>query len=138
MEQSSLSGMASRVLVQHPHVRMDADVLGGSPYVAGTRVPVRRLWAWHQGGLTVETLLKRYPQLGPAKVLDALAFAYDNRELVDEDLAREREMLSQAEQAPAGPAVVLSPTALRAAAQAATRAPVAAAAGRKRLVLEVV
>jgi hypothetical protein len=51
------------------------------------------LWAWHRGGTTIETLLKRYPQLGPAKILDALAFAYDNQELVEADLSRERSLL---------------------------------------------
>ncbi|MCU0685785.1 MAG: DUF433 domain-containing protein [Polyangiaceae bacterium] len=87
--------MASNsAVISHPHVRIDRSVLGGSPYVAGTRIPVRRLWAWHRGGVAVETLLKRYPQLGPARVLDALAFAYDNRELVEEDLAHERALLN--------------------------------------------
>jgi len=63
--------------------------------VRGSRVPVRRLWAWHKRGTTIETLLKRYPQLGPARVLDALAFAYDNRDLVEADLDRERAMLGE-------------------------------------------
>jgi hypothetical protein len=67
--------------------------------VKGTRVPVRRLWSWHRRGTTIETLLKRYPQLGPARVLDALAFAYDNQELVEADLARENEALEK-EQGP--------------------------------------
>lgn len=61
--------------------------------VRGTRVPVRRLWAWHRRGTSIETLLKRYPALGPARVLDALSFAYDNQELVVADLEREREAL---------------------------------------------
>ncbi|HEU4537398.1 MAG TPA: DUF433 domain-containing protein [Polyangiaceae bacterium] len=92
---------SSSAIISHPHVRIDRSVLGGSPYVAGTRIPVRRLWAWHRGGVAVETLLKRYPQLGPARVLDALAFAYDNRELVEEDLARERALLgSEGEPSP--------------------------------------
>ena len=78
-----------RVLVPHPHVRSDSRLLGGSPHVEGSRVPVRRLWAWHRAGVSVDTLLKRYPRLGPARVLDALAFAYDNREVVEADLARE-------------------------------------------------
>jgi uncharacterized protein (DUF433 family) len=86
--------MASNpAVLSHPHVRIDRSVLAGSPYVAGTRIPVRRLWAWHRGGVSVETLLKRYPQLGPARVLDALAFAYDNQELIENDLARERALL---------------------------------------------
>ena len=54
---------------------------------------MRRLWSWHRRGTTIETLLKRYPQLGPAKVLDALAFAYDNEDVVQADLARENEAL---------------------------------------------
>jgi len=78
-----------RVLVPHPHVRSDSRLLGGSPHVVGSRVPVRRLWAWHRAGVSIDTLLKRYPRLGPARVLDALAFAYDNREVVEADLARE-------------------------------------------------
>ncbi len=77
-----------RVLVPHPHVRCDSRLLGGSPHVQGSRVPVRRLWAWHRSGVSIDTLLRRYPRLGPARVLDALAFAYDNREVVEADLAR--------------------------------------------------
>lgn len=67
--------------------------MNGSPCVKGTRVPVRRLWSWHRRGTTIETLVKRYPQLGPAKILDALAFAYDNEALVQADLDRENEAL---------------------------------------------
>jgi len=78
-----------RVRVPHPHVRCDTRLLGGSPHVAGTRVPVRRLWAWHRAGASIDTLLKRYPSLGPARVLDALSFCYDNRDVVEADLGRE-------------------------------------------------
>lgn len=85
------------VKVHHPHVEVRADLLAGSPIVAGTRVPVRRLWAWHRKGVTVETLIKRYPALGPAKVLGALSFAYDNQDLLAADLAREQAMLDSEE-----------------------------------------
>ena len=84
-----------RIRVPHPHVRADGAVLAGSPHVVGSRVPVRRLWAWHRGGALVETLVKRYPSLGPAKILDALAFAYDNQELIEADIAREQAMLDK-------------------------------------------
>jgi uncharacterized protein (DUF433 family) len=82
------------ILVPHPHVRVDKNVLGGSPYVVGSRVPVRRLWAFYRGGTSIERILKRYPQLGPAKVFDALAFALDNQEVVDADLAHEESLLA--------------------------------------------
>jgi uncharacterized protein (DUF433 family) len=77
-------------------VRVDPRMLGGSPYVVGSRVPVRRLWAFYARGSSVETLLKRYPQLGPAKVFDALAFALDNPEVIAADVERERDMLERA------------------------------------------
>jgi uncharacterized protein (DUF433 family) len=91
------SSVQPPVRVPHPHVVVAED---GSPVVSGTRVPVRRLFAWHRQGTTVETLLKRYPQLGPARVLDALAFAFDNIELILFDLDRERVLLEQEQKAP--------------------------------------
>ncbi|HVY47619.1 MAG TPA: DUF433 domain-containing protein, partial [Minicystis sp.] len=84
-----------RIRVPHPHVRCDITVLAGSPHVTGSRVPVRRLWIWHRGGASVETLLKRYPNLGPARILDALSFAYDNQELVEADIAREQALFER-------------------------------------------
>jgi uncharacterized protein (DUF433 family) len=76
-------------------VRTDPNVLGGSPHVAGSRVPVRRLWGFYRNGANVDTLIRRYPQLGPAKVFDALAFAWDNPEVMDADMARESTLLER-------------------------------------------
>jgi len=96
-----VNGRLPSVLVQHPHVEVRDDLLGGSPVIRGTRVPVRRLWAWHRKGVSVETLVKRYPSLGWAKVLGGLAFAYDNEELIEADLDRERALLeSEPERVP--------------------------------------
>lgn len=69
-----------RRIIEHPHVEHTASVEGGAQrwHVKGTKVPVLRLWLWHRRGTTCEVLFKRYAQLGPARVLDALAFAYDN------------------------------------------------------------
>jgi uncharacterized protein (DUF433 family) len=85
--------MLPAVRVAHPHVESHPDLLGGSPVVVGTKIPVRRLWSWHKKGVSVETLLKRYPALGPSRVLSALAFAYDNQDLMSADLAREEALL---------------------------------------------
>lgn len=83
------------VKVHHPHVEVRDDLLAGSPVVRGTRVPVRRLWAWIRKGVSAETLVKRYPSLGTAKVYSALAFAFDNQEIVEADLARERRLIDE-------------------------------------------
>ncbi|MFO0555505.1 MAG: DUF433 domain-containing protein [Polyangiaceae bacterium] len=84
-----------RVLVPHPHVRIDAAILSGSPHVVGSKVPVRRLWAWHKAGTSVETLCRRYPNLGFSKILDALSFAYDNVELIQADIEREQALFAE-------------------------------------------
>ena len=68
----------------YPHIEFRDE----SPFITGSRVPVRRLWSWHRKGLPIATLIKRYPELGPSKVLVALAFAYDNQELIERDIAR--------------------------------------------------
>ncbi len=91
-----------RVRVPHPHVRCEIRILNGSPHVEGSRVPVRRLWLWYRGGASVETLVKRYPQLGPGKILDALAFAYDNLDVIESDVDRERDMLEKKGKPPVG------------------------------------
>jgi uncharacterized protein (DUF433 family) len=76
-------------------------VLGGSPFVDGSRVPVRRVYAFFRDGAKVETILKRYPQLGAAKVLDALAFALDNPEVIQADIEQEHALLARAGHKPA-------------------------------------
>lgn len=76
------------VHVRHPHVVIDAD---GRPLVEGTLIPVSRIFLQYRNGKRADTLVRRYPGLGTAKVFDALAFAYDNLELMAADLAWERE-----------------------------------------------
>jgi hypothetical protein len=56
-------------------------------------VPVRRLWSFYRKGVNIDTLLRRFPRLGAAKILDALAFAYDNEEVVLADIQREEQLL---------------------------------------------
>lgn len=85
----------SVILVPHPHVRVDPNVLGGSPYVAGSRVPVRRIAAFYRSGVSVERICRRFAQLAPAKVFDALAFALDNPEIIAADEAREAEVIER-------------------------------------------
>jgi uncharacterized protein (DUF433 family) len=74
-------------IVEHPHV----EFVDGRWYVKGTKVPAFRIYTWHRRGTTFETLFKRYSQLGPAKVLSAAAFMYDNEEmLLDAERASSR------------------------------------------------
>lgn len=92
------------VRIPHPHIVIDETVHDGSPLIEGSggatggrgaSIPVRRLFLWYRQGTTVEVLLRRFPGLGHARVFDALAFAYDNIELIEADILRERENLKE-------------------------------------------
>jgi uncharacterized protein (DUF433 family) len=54
----------------------------GVPFVvaSGLRVSVRHLLNLHERGDSFVSIFKQYPKLGPAKILTALAFAYDHPE----------------------------------------------------------
>ena len=94
MARSKFAADLPIVLIPHPHVRVDRNILGGSPFVVGTRVPVRRLWVFYRNGASVEVLVKRYPRLGAGKIFDALAFAFDNPEVIERDMEREQKLLA--------------------------------------------
>jgi uncharacterized protein (DUF433 family) len=83
------------VRIPHPHVEIDPYT--GSPRIVGTAHPVRRLFSWHRQGATVDSLVRRHPAVGIAKILDALAFAYDNLDVITADLCFEREAIAAEE-----------------------------------------
>ncbi len=74
------------VVVPHPHVRIESSVLDGKSYIIGSRVPVCRIYAFYLCGAPLEKIFRRYPQLGPAKILDALSYALDNVDLVSSEM----------------------------------------------------
>lgn len=68
-------------VIEHPHV----EFRDGRWYVKDSKVPAFRIYTWHRRGTTFETLFKRYPGLGCAKVLSAVAFIYDNPEVIEHE-----------------------------------------------------
>ena len=53
----------------HPHVYKQKDVCGGRSVVTGTRIPVWSLIKWYKLGLTVEDVMKEFPQLSPSQTV---------------------------------------------------------------------
>lgn len=71
----------------HPHVYRRKDVCGGRSIVAGTRIPVWSLIKWYKLGMTVEDVMREFPQLSPSQVHDAFSFYYDNQDEIEKDIA---------------------------------------------------
>jgi uncharacterized protein (DUF433 family) len=73
--------------VVFPGISISPGVCGGAPRVAGTRIPVWLLEALRRDGASDQKLLQAYPQLDPQKLRDSWAFAEQNRELIDQEIA---------------------------------------------------
>jgi uncharacterized protein (DUF433 family) len=79
---------------EHPQITCVEGVQGGYPCIAGTRTPVRAIveyFAIHDGD--IDAILVDLPHLSCEQVEAALAYYRDQPELVDEDIARQREAI---------------------------------------------
>jgi len=65
----------SDALPAFPYIAMDADVLGGTPRIAGTRIPVSMVIDAVQYYGNIEGAMKSYPDLIADQVKEALSFA---------------------------------------------------------------
>ncbi len=73
--------------VVHPYVERRSDVQGGRPVIKGSRFPVSSIVQSHGRGLSVDEILREFPQLSPAEVHDALSYYYDHRVQVEQEIA---------------------------------------------------
>ena len=53
-------------------VRSDPQILGGTPVFTGTRVPVKALWDYIEGGETLDTFLDHFPSVTRDQAVAAL------------------------------------------------------------------
>jgi len=57
------------MIANHPSIVVsDAEILGGTPVFAGTRVPVDSLLAHLKAGDTIDTFLEDFPSVARAQV----------------------------------------------------------------------
>jgi uncharacterized protein (DUF433 family) len=73
--------------VVHPYVERRADVQGGRPVIRNSRFPVSSIVQNHRRGLSVEEMLREFPQLTPAEIYDALSYYHDHRAPLDQEIA---------------------------------------------------
>lgn len=81
--------------LDYRNIEKVSGVCGGRPIVAGTRIRVSVLLHDYRTGMTIEEIVQNYPHLSPADVHDALAYAYDHREEMEEELTANDETDAQ-------------------------------------------
>jgi uncharacterized protein (DUF433 family) len=79
-------GVAIKKLKIHPHVFRQKGVCGGRSIITGTRIPVWSIIKWYTLGLSVEEIMREFPQLTPSQVHDAFSYYYDNPEEIKKDI----------------------------------------------------
>jgi uncharacterized protein (DUF433 family) len=59
-------------------VHSDPDILGGTPVFFGTRVPVRSLFDYLEGGDTLDEFLRQFPSVRREQAVTALDMARES------------------------------------------------------------
>ena len=59
-------------------VHRDPDILGGTPVFVGTRVPVRSLFDYLEGGDTLDEFLRQFPSVRREQAVAALDLARES------------------------------------------------------------
>ena len=67
--------MAADMADQLPGIEFDPRVCGGSARVAGTRIPVWSLENWRRLGSSDEEILRNFPSLQAADLINAWRYA---------------------------------------------------------------
>ena len=76
------------------HIEITPGVCGGKPRIAGHRITVANIVIWHgRLGRSADEIATEY-DLTLADVYTALAYYFDNREAIDESIAKSKALVA--------------------------------------------
>src|SRR5688500_16874769 len=87
------------------HISSTPGVCGGHPCVAGTRIRVQDIVLRTELGDSSDDIVRAFPHITLADVHAALAYYYDNREAIDQQI-RESEQLAEQMKAQSRPGLL--------------------------------
>jgi uncharacterized protein (DUF433 family) len=67
------------------HIVETPDICGGKPRIDGTRMRVADVAIYHHSGMSVDEMCEQF-DLTPGQVHAALAYYYDNRDMIDQQI----------------------------------------------------
>lgn len=78
------------------HIESTPGVCGGKPRIAGTRIRVQDIYVWHElSDRSAEEIVASYPQLSLADVYAALAYYWDHRDEIQQQMKAEEEFIEE-------------------------------------------
>jgi uncharacterized protein (DUF433 family) len=81
--------------VERKHIGATHDVCGGRPRIAGHRTRVQGILLLTEQGQSPDEIVSAYPQFSLADVHAALAYYYDHREEIDEQIRADDGLIEQ-------------------------------------------
>ena len=82
------------------HITSTPGVCGGRPCIAGHRIRVQDIYAWHElQGQSPDEIVSRFPQITLADVYAALAYFWDHRDAILKDMAEEERLVEEMKRA---------------------------------------
>ncbi len=78
------------------HIETTADVCGGKPRIAGTRIRVEDVYVWFElQGKSAEEIVSDFPQLSMADVFAAMAYYWDHRDEIQRHMTSAEDRLAE-------------------------------------------
>ena len=78
------------------HIEQTPGVCGGKPRIAGYRIRVQDIAVWHEHlGMSADEIVAEYPDITLADVHAALAYYYDHRAEIQEDIRRGEQLVAE-------------------------------------------
>jgi uncharacterized protein (DUF433 family) len=83
--------------VPNEFISQTADICGGAPVIAGTRIRVSHVaFRYERERQSPDEIVQAYPHLTLAQVHAALSYYYSHREDIDNEIAAEDELITSA------------------------------------------
>ncbi len=87
--------IAIKKIKTHSYITRKKGICGGRSIIKGTRIPVWSIIKWYKAGMSIEEIIREFPQLSPAQIHDAFSYYYDNLEEIEKDIAEnDKEIIS--------------------------------------------
>lgn len=80
--------------VNHPYIEMDSRICDGSPVIKGTRTRVVDIVIEYEYlNRTPDEIINAHPHLKLEQVHDALSYYYENRNMLDEKIKKDKQFV---------------------------------------------
>ena len=87
-------GFVAKKTKTHLYISKSKGVCGNRSIVTGTRIPVWSIIKWYRIGMSVEDIIREFPQLTPSQIHDAFSYYYDNQEEIEKDIVENEDEVS--------------------------------------------